>query len=95
MDRGVQRQCAMTATATMTDVSHLLGEVDPLIADRIIAMGATSDEIAEALRGVEDERGFGEESHTPSSPRVAEIRALLFELAASDDEMSEEYEARS
>ncbi|MDB4952505.1 MAG: hypothetical protein JWO36_74 [Myxococcales bacterium] len=84
----------MKSAATMSDVNHLLGDVDPLIADRIIAMGATTDEIAEALRGVEDERGFGEESHTPSSPRVIELRALLYELAAADEETSEEYEAR-
>ena len=84
----------MATAATISDVNQLLGEVDPLIADRMVAMGATTDEIAEAFRGIEDERGFGEESHTPSSPRVMEIRALLYELVAADDEVAEQYEAR-
>ena len=93
MVRRVQATRAMKPTATMSEVSNLLGEVDPLIADRILSMGATADEIVEALRGVEDERGFGEESHTPSTSRVAELRALLYELAAADEEITGEYEA--
>ncbi len=69
-----------TNPATATDVNRLLGEVDPLVLERILATGATPDEIGEALRVVEDERGFGEEPHLPSSPRVAEVAAVLDEM---------------
>lgn len=65
-------------------MSELLGDVDPLIAEKIAGTGASPGEIAEALRAVEDERGFGEESHAPSSARVAEIRAMFYDLF--DDE---------
>src|SRR5688500_18543077 len=73
-----------TTAATASEVHRLLGDADPLIVERIVATGATADEIGEALRGVEDEQGFGEEPHAPSSPRVAEVRALLYELNVLD-----------
>ena len=38
------------SAATATDVSRLLGDVDPLVLERILATGATPDEIGEALR---------------------------------------------
>jgi hypothetical protein len=66
-----------TNTATATDVNRLLGDVDPLVLEQILATGATADEIGEALVVVEAEQGFGEEPHEPSSPRVAEVRAVL------------------
>ena len=51
--------------------------VDPLVVERIIEMAASRAEIAEALRvdGRDPSR-----DPPPSSPRVAEIRALLAEL---------------
>jgi hypothetical protein len=76
-----------TNTATATDVNRLLGDVDPLVLERILAVGATPDEIAEALRVVEQERGFGEEPHEPSSPRVAEVRAVIDDLAVLDGDV--------
>ena len=76
-----------TNAATATDVNRLLGDVDPLVLERILATGATPDEIAEALNEAEEERGFGEESHLPSSPRVAEVRALISELSVLDSEL--------
>ena len=80
-----------THTATATDVSRLLGDdVDPLILERILATGATPDEIGEALRVVEDERGFGEAPHEPSSPKVAEVRAVLHEMQVLDSEVDPE-----
>ncbi len=74
----------MKNPASASEVNRLLGDADPLIVERILATGATADEIGEALREVEDERGFGEEPHTPSSPRVVEVRALLHELSVLD-----------
>jgi hypothetical protein len=76
--------------ASASEVNRLLGDADPLIVERIVATGATADEIGEALRSVEDEQGFGEEPHAPSSPRVAEVRALLYDLSVLDDDLDEE-----
>lgn len=81
--------------ATADDVLRMLGEVDPLIVERILATGASPDEIGEALREVEDEHGFGEDRHVPSSPRVAEVRAVLDELDVLEGEFdTEDLEAR-
>ena len=80
------------AAATARDVSRLLGDIDPIVLERILATGATPDEINEALRSVEEERGFGEEPHQPSSPKVAEIRAIMYETAVLDDGLYDEDE---
>ena len=80
----------MKNPATASEVNRLLGDADPLIVERILATGASADEIGEALREVEDERGFGEETHTPSSPRVVEVRALLHELSVLDDDADDD-----
>lgn len=79
-----------TNPATATDINRLLGEVDPLVVERILETGATPDEIGEALRVVEQEHGFSEEPHPPSSPRVAEVRALIEELSVLDGEVEME-----
>jgi hypothetical protein len=78
--------------ATASDVNRLLGDVDPIILERILAVGASPDEIGEALRVVEEERGFGEEPHPPSTPRVAEVRAILHENAVLESDVPEEDE---
>lgn len=77
--------------ASASDIQRLLGDVDPMIVARVFATNASPDEINEALREVEDEVGFGEASHEPSSPRVTEVRAILdemhvFEPDGDDDE---------
>jgi len=78
--------------ATASDVTRLLGDIEPLVLERILLTGATPDEIAEALRVVEDETGFGEQPHLPSSPRVAEVRALLHEMAVLEPEVADDEE---
>jgi hypothetical protein len=86
--RGVQGVEAMpTNSATASDVNRLLGDVDPLVLERILETGASPDEIGEALRAVEDERGFGEEAHEPSSSRVVEVRAVLQEMSVLDSDI--------
>lgn len=70
--------------ASARDISRLLGEVEPLIIARILALGPSVDELDEAIRETEDEGGFGEEPRTPSSPRVASVRAVLAELVRDD-----------
>jgi len=64
----------------------MLGEVDPLIVERILATGASTEEIGEALLVAEDTHGFGELPHQPSSPRVAEVCAVLDELDVLDED---------
>jgi hypothetical protein len=66
----------------------VIGEVDAVICERILATGASADEIAEAVRELEDERGFGETHHVPSSPRVTEVLAILDDFYILED-MSE------
>lgn len=70
--------------ATARDVARLLGEVDPLITARILAIAPSLDELDEAVRATEEEEGFGEEPRTPSSARVANIRAVLADLTRTD-----------
>jgi hypothetical protein len=71
-------------TATAEEVTGLLGEVDPIVVDRILAIGASAEEVGEALAEIEDEDGYGELHHPPSSPRVAEVRAVLEELVLEE-----------
>jgi len=76
----------MPNRATAADVTRLIGDVEPLVLERILSTGASPDEIGEALRVVEDETGFGEQPHEPSSPRVAEVRAVLHEMSVLEPE---------
>lgn len=71
--------------AKAEDVQRVIGEVDPVICERILATGATADEIAEAVRELEDERGFGETHHVPSSPRVTEVVSILDDFYILED----------
>ena len=71
-------------TATEADVRRLLGEVDPLTTARILAVSPSVDELDEAIRQIEDESGFGDEPHTPSSERVATIRSVLADMARTE-----------
>jgi hypothetical protein len=72
-------------TASYQQIVELLGDVDPLIVKRIEDTGASAEEIGEALSDVESER-FGAERRLVSSPRVAEVRAILDELMDDPEE---------
>lgn len=72
--------------ASHQEVRALIGELDELIIERVVATGATASEIAEAVDGLEDERRFGERTRVPSSPQVTEVRAILLELVDDDDD---------
>jgi hypothetical protein len=72
--------------ATASDVYRLLGDIDPIIAERIVETGATSDEIGEALARVEDEIGFGEESHEPATSRVNDVISALRDLFDEEED---------
>lgn len=81
----------MTGTsATRQDVEAVLGEIDDLAIERVLATGASIDEISEALAGLDSEQRLGE-PYMPSSPRVLEVRAVLDELSA-DDSFEDGYE---
>lgn len=76
--------------ATASDVYRMLGDIDPIIAERIVETGASADEIGEALARVEDEIGFGEGAMTAtadlSSGRVGDVVAALRDLFDEDQD---------
>lgn len=87
--------CAMTPVMTQTitkqEVNDLLGEVADLDAARLIATGASVDELTEAVREVQIEDQMGEVAPPPGSGRVTALRAILEEilspeLAPADEE---------
>jgi hypothetical protein len=78
--------------ATSANVTELLGEIDPITMERLLATGASADEIAEAVVEVEDEDAFGEAHRVPSTPRVAQVRAILEEHVFED--LEDEFDAR-
>lgn len=73
-------------TATHAQIVELLGDVDDLFVKRIEDTGASLDEIGEALDEVQSEDVLGEPSHTASSPRVAQVRAILEELMETEED---------
>lgn len=86
-------QTAQPPPASAAEILDLVGEIEPLTLDKLLATRATISEIAAAVDAIEDEDGFGTMSHAPLSPREAEVRAILeafvFENA---DEREDEYE---
>lgn len=84
--RAVRIRTAHPATAS--EISELLGELEPLTLEKLLATHATVDEVAEAVSAIEDEDGFGEVHHAPPTPREAEVRAIL------EDLMFESFEER-
>lgn len=67
------------SNATADELEDLLGDVNALIIERILATQATAAEVAEALADAEDERRF-QERRAPMSPRVAEVREILEDI---------------
>ncbi|MGE3765293.1 MAG: THUMP domain-containing protein [Kofleriaceae bacterium] len=75
--------------ATSSELVELLGELEPLTLEKLLATRATADEVAEAVSAIEDEDGFGEVHHAPSTPREAEVRAILEDLVFESFEEQE------
>lgn len=75
--------------ATASEIVELLGEVEPLTLEKLLATRATIDEVAEAVSAIEDEDAFGEIHHAPSTPREAEVRAILEDLVFENVEEQE------
>jgi hypothetical protein len=57
----------------------MLGDVDPDVAERIAAVGASADELGAALDDLDHERRFGER-RVPASTKIAEVREILEEV---------------
>ena len=72
--------------ATHAEIVELLGDVDDLFVKRLEDTGATLDEIGQALGDLEDEDRLGEPPRIATSPRVAEVRAILEELFDDEDD---------
>jgi hypoxanthine phosphoribosyltransferase len=70
--------------ATSAEIIHLIGEVDALVIDNILDTRASFAEVAEALASIEDEEAYGDLRHLPSSPRVAEVRAILEDVVLDE-----------
>ena len=73
----------MHTPARSYEVGSLLGDVDPIVVERILETGASIDEISEALYLIEQDDVVQQE---PSSARVVEVRAILSELVGEGDE---------
>lgn len=66
--------------ATAVNLAEILGELDPIVVEKLLATGASGDEVVAAVRAIEDELEFGERHHQPSSSKEAEAREILEEL---------------
>jgi Fe-S-cluster formation regulator IscX/YfhJ len=70
-------------------VAELLGErADEKIVERIVNVGASFDEVSEALDDLDHQMRFREERE-PASSRIAELRSILEELPYFDDDSGE------
>lgn len=61
--------------ATPIEISNLLGEIDPLVIEQILELGATVDDVVQALACIETDRAG--EARAPMSTQVAAIYAIL------------------
>lgn len=75
--------------ASSSELVDLLGELEPLTLQQLLATGASIDEVAEAVSAIEDEDAFGEIHHPPSSSREAAVRAILEALVLENFEERE------
>jgi len=76
----------MSTPATADEVTSLLGEVDASVVQEILGVGASFDEIAEAVAAIEEEDILGARSRTPSTAHVVEVRAILEALVLDEAE---------
>lgn len=63
--------------ATASEIVELLGEIEPLTVQKLVATHATIEEVAEAVSAIEDEATVGEVHHAPATTREAAVRAIL------------------
>jgi hypothetical protein len=76
------------ATASTNEVAELLGDrADEALVERVASVGASLDEIAEAIEDLHFQREYGEDRE-PSSPKVDEIRMILEDYFEPDHDAS-------
>jgi len=75
----------MSTSVTSQQLEGLLGEIDPLIIDRIVDTHASLADVTEALAEVEEERESGRR-RLPTSERVAAVRDILTDVLEGDDD---------
>jgi hypothetical protein len=80
--RGHASESDADIVATAAQIVALLGEVEPVIVEKLLAAHATLAELTEAVSALEDEDAFGEQR--VSTPRAAEMRGILEELVLAD-----------
>jgi hypothetical protein len=75
--------------ATTHQIAELLGDRgEELTIERIAEVGASFDEVQEALDDLEYERSFGVK-RIPSTTRIAEVRVILGELPEFDSSLDQ------
>jgi hypothetical protein len=89
VDIMLNRSAVPRTPASATEIFGLLGELEPLTLDKLLATGATIYEVAAAVNAIEDEDAFGEIHHAPLSSSEAEVRAILEELVFENAEERE------
>jgi hypothetical protein len=77
------------SSASHDEIVDLIGDVDELLVERLVATGASHDEISQAWGELEGDGGIAEYRALAPSPRVAEVRAILEELR---DDLDDEYD---
>jgi hypothetical protein len=66
----------MSSSATLEEISELLGYSDRSLVQQVFDTGASIDEIGAALDDLDHTRRLGEQ-RVPASPRVAQLRRIL------------------
>jgi hypothetical protein len=79
--------------STRKDVEHIMGEVDDVVLEKILAVGASKAELHEAALAALMEYEMGEEVAPSLNPRVGALSAIiegLLNLEAEESDFSEE-----
>ena len=71
---------------TREDIAKAVGEADDVTVAQIIATGATTDELAEALAWIANDEPMMNSGRPLATGRVRELVDILSELEADDDE---------
>lgn len=75
--------------ATREDVQDLLSNVDEPILERLLAVGATKEELHDAVLASVMEFEMGEPVEPPSNPKVAKLCTILEELLQDERSTAE------
>jgi hypothetical protein len=68
------------------DVVRIVGDMDDIIVARLVGTGATVAELREAVAEVQVGEALGEPTPEPSTPRVAQLRAILRDVLDAEEQ---------